>query len=124
MKEKTVKVSINRGIAAGSLTGAVNGLFGGGGGMIAVPVLGGWLGYPEKQAHATAIAVIAPVCALSAAAYIFGGYFDASVVIPASIGNVVGGLLGARLLSGLSVFWIKVVFAAVMLAAGIRMAVG
>ena len=51
MKEKTVKVSINRGIAAGSLTGAVNGLFGGGGGMIAVPVLGGWLGYPEKQAH-------------------------------------------------------------------------
>ncbi len=92
--------------------------------MIAVPVLGNWLGYPQKEAHATAIAVIAPVCAVSAAAYVFGGYFDASVVIPAAIGNVAGGVLGAKLLSKLPVLWIKVVFAAVMFAAGIRMAVG
>ena len=124
MKEKSVKVNTHKSVAAGMLTGAVNGLFGGGGGMIAVPVLSGLIGYPQKQAHATAIAVIAPVCAVSAAAYVIGGYFDASVVIPAAIGNAAGGIIGAKLLSGLSVFWIKFVFAAAMLAAGIRMAVG
>ena len=53
-------------LTAGALTGAVNGLFGGGGGMIAVPLLGKMLGYEDKEAHATAIFVIAPVCAASA----------------------------------------------------------
>lgn len=106
---------------SGLLTGAVNGLFGGGGGMVAVPLLKNLLGYNEKQSHATAILVIAPVCAASAIIYIISGYFQANVVIPAAIGAVAGGFIGAKLLGVLPEFIINLIFIAAMLAAGVRM---
>lgn len=108
----------------GALIGAANGLFGGGGGMIAVPVLERALAYPQKQAHATAIFIIAPVCAVGAITYILGGYAQADVVIPAAIGNTVGGLLGAKLLGKLPEIWVNLTFIVLMLAAGLRMALG
>ena len=76
---KAKQISLKRTLA-GLLTGAVNGLFGGGGGMVAVPLLKNMLGYDEKNAHATAILIIAPVCAVSAVTYIVNGYFSADVV--------------------------------------------
>ncbi len=108
-------------ILCGILIGLINGLFGGGGGMIAVPVLTNVLGYPQKQAHATAIAVIAPVCAVSAISYIIGGFARLNLLIPASVGNVAGGLIGARLLGKLPALAVELCFICVMLAAGIRM---
>lgn len=108
-------------ISAGLLTGAVNGLFGGGGGMVAVPLLKNMLGFSEKRSHATAILVIAPVCAVSAFVYIFNGYFSAEVVIPAALGSVAGGMVGAFLLDKLPEMLVNLVFVAVMLAAGVRM---
>lgn len=106
---------------AGLLTGAVNGLFGGGGGMVVVPLMKNMLGYEEKYAHATAILVIAPVCAASLVTYIVNGYFSAEVILPAAVGSVAGGLLGAELLDKLPAFWVNAVFLVVMLAAGLRM---
>ena len=44
---KAKQISLKRTLA-GLLTGAVNGLFGGGGGMVAVPLLKNMLGYDEK----------------------------------------------------------------------------
>ena len=44
-----LKVNFFKQLTAGILTGAVNGLFGGGGGMVAVPILKGMLGYEERQ---------------------------------------------------------------------------
>lgn len=116
MNKKNLKSTLS-----GLLTGAVNGVFGGGGGMVAVPLLKNLLGYSEKQSHATAILVIAPVCAASAIIYIISGYFRANVVIPAAIGAVAGGYIGAKLLGVLPEFIINLVFIAAMLAAGIRM---
>lgn len=109
---------------AGLLTGAVNGLFGGGGGMVAVPLLKGMLRYEDKQSHATAIFIIAPVCAASAVVYILNGYAAADVIIPAAIGSVAGGLLGAYSLNTFPKAVINYIFIAVMLAAGIRMITG
>ena len=108
-------------ILAGFLTGIINGLFGGGGGMVAVPLMKNLLGYDEKRAHATAILVIAPVCAVSAVTYIVNGYFAADVIIPAAVGSVAGGLVGAAALQKLPEFLVNIVFIAVMLAAGVRM---
>ena len=110
-----------KGSLAGVLTGAVNGLFGGGGGMVAVPLLKNMLGYNEKRSHATAILIIAPVCAASAITYIAEGYFRADVVIPAAIGALAGGFVGAKLLGFLPEFIVNLVFIAVMLTAGLRM---
>ncbi len=106
---------------AGALTGAVNGIFGGGGGMIAVPVLKGMLGYDERTSHATAILLIAPVCAVSALVYILNGYFQPEVTIPAALGSVAGGMLGAKLLNVLPTTVINRLFLAVMFVAGARM---
>ncbi|MCD8040325.1 MAG: TSUP family transporter [Clostridia bacterium] len=110
-----------RKIVCGGAVGAANGLFGGGGGMIAVPMLSGFLGYKDKAAHATAISVIAPVCLASAAVYWAAGYADFSVIIPAALGMTAGGALGALLLNKLPLTVVKVIFIAVMFAAGVRM---
>lgn len=117
---KTKKSSFRQ-ILTGLFTGAVNGLFGGGGGMVVVPLMKNMLGYQEKYAHATAILVIAPVCAASAVTYIINGYFSPQVIIPAAIGSIIGGIVGAELLDRLSSFWLNAVFLIVMFAAGIRM---
>ena len=116
IKQKTLKSTL-----AGMLTGAVNGIFGGGGGMVAVPLLKNLLGYDEKRSHATASLVIAPVCAASAIVYIISGYFRADVVIPAALGALAGGFAGAKLLGILPEFIVNITFIAVMFAAGIRM---
>ncbi len=116
----TLKSNFRR-ILCGLTTGAVNGVFGGGGGMVVVPLLKNMLGYDERRAHATAILVIAPVCAASAVTYLVNGYFAADVVIPAAVGSVAGGLLGALALGKLPEFAVNAVFIAVMLAAGVRM---
>ena len=117
---KTKRNFANR-ITAGVLTGAVNGIFGGGGGMVAVPLLSKMLGYKDKQAHATAIFVIAPVCAASAVVYIINGYAVLDVIIPAAIGTVAGGFVGAYSLSKFSSSAVNYIFIAIMFAAGVRM---
>ena len=52
---------------SGTAAGLVNGLFGGGGGMVLVPLLNGWCGLAGKQAFATCVAAILPLSAVSAA---------------------------------------------------------
>ncbi|MGN1103755.1 MAG: TSUP family transporter [Candidatus Coproplasma sp.] len=117
------KGNTGKAVLSGIGLGAVNGFFGGGGGMIAVPILSGVLGYSGKQAHATAILVIAPVCLVSAIIYIISGFTRANVVIPATIGNVTGGLLGAELLGKIPELWTDIIFIAVLIVAGVRMVV-
>ena len=55
---------------SGTAAGLVNGLFGGGGGMVLVPLLNGWCGLEGKQAFATCVAAILPLSAVSAAVYL------------------------------------------------------
>lgn len=113
--------TVIRGALCGGAVGLANGFFGGGGGMIAVPLLSGAMNFEEKCAHATAILIIAPVCLASAAAYIIAGYARADIIIPACLGMTAGGALGALFLNRLPLTAVKVIFVAAMLAAGIRM---
>lgn len=106
--------------ACGLIVGGVNGLFGGGGGMIAVPALTGLIKIEQKEAHATAILVILPVSAVSAAVYSLKGGLDFSVLTPCVIGVTAGGAVGAKLMNKLSSPALQLVFAAVMLAAGLK----
>ena len=62
--------------------GLVNGLFGGGGGMAVVPLLTRWCGLEEKKAFATCVAIIFPLCVLSAAIYLFRTGFDLLTALP------------------------------------------
>lgn len=105
-------------LGGGALVGIANGLFGGGGGMLAVPLLRAG-GLPPRSAHATAIAVILPASLVSGAVYLFGGAVPMSVFVPAALGVFAGGAAGARLLGRLPSRAVTFVFALLMLAAGL-----
>lgn len=111
-------------VTGGVLLGVINGLLGGGGGMVAVPLLRESLNYQRKQAHATAILIILPVCAVSALTHLFSGFIELPVVLPVAIGNVAGGLVGAKFLGKFPEVAVELIFIIIMLVAGVRMAVG
>ena len=108
-------------IIGGVLAGLVNGLFGGGGGMIIVPLLTLILGYEAKHAHATAILIILPLSLLSGLLYAYFGNLNGSIAFPVSIGVTLGGITGALILSKLSSKWLTIIFSAVMVVAGFKM---
>ena len=100
---------------AGGAAGLVNGFFGGGGGMILVPLLAGKCGLDQRKAFATSVAVIAPLCALSAAIYWFRGCLDFAMALPYLAGGLVGGLIGGKLFKKVSLVWLKRLFALLVL---------
>lgn len=108
-------------ILAGLFIGAVNGLFGAGGGMLAVPCLTYIGSLDEKSAHATAIALILPLCLVSSIAYGVGASFEKGVILPTVLGVTVSGILGACLLKKLSSNVVSFLFYALMLFAGLKM---
>ena len=103
------------------LTGVANGLFGGGGGMLAVPAYTLSCGEETKKAHATAVAAILPLSAISAAIYIANGNFEPSFGYYVGGAVIAGGVIGSFLLKKISSGFLEFVFYAIMLLAGIRM---
>lgn len=110
-------------VGGGLLVGFVNGFFGGGGGMLCVPLLEKALGEPTKKAHATAILIILPISVASAVTYLCGGYFSLSGTLSAGAGVIAGGVIGALLLKKLPSFAVGMVFAVMMIAVGVRLAI-
>ena len=103
---------------SGTAAGLVNGLFGGGGGMVLVPLLNGWCGLAGKQAFATCVAAILPLSAVSAAVYLLRQPFDWAAALPYLIGGLVGGLVGGRLFRRVSVTWLRGLLAALVVLGG------
>lgn len=108
-------------ILSGLSAGFINGLFGGGGGMVIVPSLRYMLGYKTNSAHATAIAVILPLSILSGVFYTAFGNFEWQPAVFCTIGVTAGGVLGAFLLKKLSSEPITVIFSVIMAIAGVKM---
>ena len=105
---------------AGGAAGVVNGFFGGGGGMILVPLLAGKCGLDQRKAFATSVAVIAPLCALSAAVYWFRGGLDLAAALPYLAGGLIGGLIGGKVFRKLSMVWLRRGFALLILYGGVK----
>ncbi|MBR5192635.1 MAG: TSUP family transporter [Clostridia bacterium] len=108
-------------IIVGALAGFLNGMFGGGGGMIVVPMLIHFLKFEEKHAHATAIFIILPLSILSAILYTTYGNFDLFSTIYVTIGVIGGGIIGALLLKKLSSKYLTWIFSLIMLIAGVKL---
>ncbi|MBR7110457.1 MAG: sulfite exporter TauE/SafE family protein [Clostridia bacterium] len=108
-------------VIGGVLVGFLSGFFGGGGGMLVVPLLT-YLGkLEEKESHATAIAVILPLTVVSGVVYVLKGAYDLQVGIPVGIGFVVGGIIGSFVLKKLNGKVLCVIFTLVMIAGGIKL---
>ena len=105
---------------AGALAGACNGFFGGGGGMILVPLLTRRCGLDQRQAFATSVAVILPMCALSAGLYLFRGAVDLPAALPYLVGGLAGGFAGGKLFRRMNMTWLRRLFALLLLYGGVR----
>lgn len=104
-----------------ALVGFVNGFFGGGGGMLLVPMLEKVLKVPVKKSHATAIAIILPVSVAGAITYLISGYFDLAPFLGVSGGCVAGGVAGALLLKKLPSGAVGVAFSLIMIGVAVKL---
>lgn len=115
-----MRVSKWRYLLAGALAGAANGLFGGGGGSVLVPALTRGCGLSQRQAFATSVAVILPLCVLSVAIYLFRGGLEIQAALPYLIGGAVGGWAGGRWFKGMKMNWLKRAFGLLLIYGGVR----
>lgn len=104
--------------------GAINGLFGGGGGMLVVPLFTVLMGLEEKRAHSSAILTILPLSLISGIIYLVRGDFTIYSGGFVTAGVILGGILGTFVMKKLSNNVLAIVFYAVMIFAGISSLVG
>lgn len=105
----------------GLAAGVANGLFGSGGGTIAVPAMVFLLGEDEHNAHATALLIILPLTLVSTYFYLSNNYVDWNITWKAMAGGVVGGAIGAFLLNKCSSCLLRKIFGAFMIIAAFKM---
>lgn len=105
---------------AGAAAGFANGLFGGGGGMVFLPLLSRSKNLTRRQLFATCVGVIFPVCAASACVYFLRAELSLMDALPYLLGGFFGGILGGRLYGRVSTTWLKWIFAAFLFYAGVK----
>ena len=105
---------------AGGAAGLANGLFGGGGGMVFLPILSRFGTLEQRRLYATCVGVIFPVCAVSAAMYLWRGGMNWASALPYLAGGLLGGWLGGKLYGRVSAKVLKWIFAAFLFYAGVR----
>ena len=118
-KEKNMK-NKNKIRLAGTLAGIVNGVFGGGGGMVLLPLLSKWSGLTDRRLFATSLAIIFPMCLVSGAVYLLQGGVSLREALPYLLGGLAGGAIGGITFSRVPVKWLKAVFALFLLYGGVR----
>lgn len=118
--KKTDSRDVGRLLLVGAAAGAANGLFGAGGGLIAVPLLIGWLKLPEKNAYATSLAVMVPISAVSLTVYFLRGGLAVGDMGWYLFGGVVGGALAGVLFRRIPVQWLRWAMAGFLLYGGVK----
>ena len=105
---------------SGALAGLANGLFGGGGGMVFLPILSRWGSLPQRKLYATCVGVIFPICLVSAGIYLWRGGVSLLQALPYLLGGAVGGFLGGKLYGKISTRFLKWLFALFLFYAGVK----
>jgi len=110
----------NKNRIAGTAGGFVNGLFGGGGGMVVLPLLAKWSRLEAKSAFATCVAAIFPMCCVSTMVYLYQVRPSLGTVLPYLAGGTLGGVVGGLTFGKVPVRVLKVIFGAFLLYGGAR----
>ena len=80
-------------ILAGFGAGAVNGLFGIGGGMILIPLLSALTDWKDEQIFASSLSIILPICIVTLVSTALTGPIAWLDAVPYLIGSAAGGIL-------------------------------
>ena len=79
-------------VLAGLGAGAVNGLFGAGGGMVLVPLLTLLTDLEEESIFPSSISIILPICLVSLGVTALTGTVDLAAAAPYLVGSAAGGV--------------------------------
>lgn len=120
---KTKKVGLWIKLITGAIIGFVNGFWGGGGGMICVPLLQNVIKLPEKKAHATTLLIMLPLSIASLVVYLFSGNLPIVDALKIGVGFVIGGVIGANILKKISNKWLGYLFSIIIIVGGVKMLV-
>lgn len=107
-------------IIAGGCAGLINGLFGGGGGMVLVPLLGLLTQLEDREIFPSSIAVILPICLVSLTATALTGPLPWAAALPYLIGSAFGGYAAARFGHHIPLPWLHRGLGILILWGGIR----
>jgi len=97
-------------IAIGVAGGVLSGLLGVGGGIVMVPLLVLWAGYPQRDAHAMSLGAIIPISLASVITYGAAGKVRPADALLLAIGSIVGARIGAGALTRIRERPLKFVF--------------
>ena len=111
---------IFRAALAGLGAGAVNGLFGAGGGMVLVPLLVLLTDLDESEIFPASISVILPVCIVSLAVTATAGPLPFAPALPYLTGSAAGGIAAGIWGEKIPVKWLHRGLGALILWGGIR----
>jgi len=118
MKKHTQTVKFG---LSGALTGFVNGFFGAGGGMVLIPLLTRLCKVEDKEAFATSLSIVLPICLTSIAVYALQGNLQVSHATPYLLGGAAGGVLGGLLFKKVSAGFLHKALGIFILWGGIRL---
>lgn len=112
-------------LGLGLVAGVLSGLVGIGGGVVIVPALVFLLDFTQQKAQGTTIALLVPpIGFLAALTYYRQGLVDGKVAAYICLGFIVGGLVGARIATGMPGAVLEKIFGTVLLLIALKMLVG
>ena len=107
-------------LLAGFAAGAVNGLFGAGGGMVLVPLLTLLTALEETAIFPSSISIILPICLVSLAVTAVTGDIPWQQSVPYLMGSAAGGVFAGRFGKNIPVKWLHRGLGILILWGGIR----
>jgi uncharacterized protein len=110
-------------LAIGLVAGLFSALFGVGGGIVVVPLLILFAGYPERPAMATSLAAIAVIALVGAVTYALHGEVKPGAAAVIGVPAAAGAVAGAALQQRLATRTLSLAFAALLAGLGVRLLV-
>jgi len=106
----------------GIFAGFIGGSMGVGGGIIIIPALIFFMGFSQKEAQGTSLAVLTlPVALLAAVNYYKEGYINIKFAAIMVVTFVIGSYIGSKFALSISDLSLKKIFAVLLVVIGIKM---
>lgn len=105
---------------AGICAGAVNGLFGAGGGMVLVPLLTCLSDLDDNAVFPASVSIILPICLVSLSITFQTGAIQWSAAFPYLFGSAFGGVLAGLFGKRIPTVWLHRILGILIIGGGIR----